>query len=137
MVKLNVVDKILNLQRKAGDNSKHIKEKYDSATKEITSLKHFLLKKIPTYHRIEAVIANTKNINNLVYTFEKETSILKNFILLQVLIETKPGVWFDMHLLSPSYTFRIYQKRNRLFIVSPNQLPKDWTRKINFAYTKW
>ena len=137
MVKTDVVDKVLNLQRKAGDNSKHIDEKYKAATKEITALKHFLLKKIPTYYRIEAVIANTKNINNLVYTFEEGVSILKNFILLQILIETKPGAWFDMHLLSPSYTFRIYQKGNRLFIVSTNQLPKDWTRKINFAYTKW
>lgn len=136
-IKLQVVDKVIELQRKAGDNSKHIEEKYNAATKEITALKHFLLRKIPTYHRIEGIMANAKNINNLVYTFEKGTSILKNFILLQILIETKPGVWFDMHLLSPSYTFRIYQKGNRLFIVSPNQLPKDWTRKINFAYTKW
>ena len=56
---------------------------------------------------------------------------------MQALIETKPGVWFDLHLLSPSYIFRIYQKENRLFIVSPKQLPKDWVKKINLAYTKW
>ena len=135
-IKLNVVDKVLNLQRKAGDNSIHIERKYEAASKEITALKHFLGKKIPRFNRIEGVIANAKNVNNLVFNFDRNTSIQKNFIIIQALIETKPGVWFDLYLLSPSYIFRIYQKGNRLFIVSPRQLPNDWTRKINLTCTK-
>ena len=136
LIKLNVVDKVLELNRKTGSNSKHIAENYIAATKEITELKHFLLKKIsPTeFKRVEGIIANAKNINNLVFKLDHNVSIAKNFIILQVLIETKLNIWFHLYLLSPSYTFRIYQKGNKLFIVSPNQLPKDWSRKINLTF---
>lgn len=43
---LNVVDKVLNLHEKAGENSARIEVKYQTATKEIMELKHFLTKKL-------------------------------------------------------------------------------------------
>ena len=70
MVKVNVVNNVMSLQRMTGDNSKHLGEKYmyKARTKEIKTLKYCLLRKIPTYYRIEALIIKSKNINDLVCT---------------------------------------------------------------------
>lgn len=134
--KENIGQRLEVLERKASDNSKHIQNKYNLATKEITDLKHFLLNKLPKFHRIEGVIDNEKNINNLVFTFSKDESLSKNIALIQVLIETTEGVWFNLQLLFPSYKFRIYEKAHKLFITSEGYLPPNWTRKINFVYVK-
>ena len=57
--------------------------------------------------------------------FEKGASFLKK-ILLQILIETKPGAWFDMHLLSPSHTFVFIRKEaDRFSSTTSQKMDKD------------
>ena len=66
IVSTSIVKEVMNLQKKVGYNSKHITEKYKEALTHITSLKHFLQKKIPKYERVNGIIANASNVNNLV-----------------------------------------------------------------------
>lgn len=124
----HVVPKIRELERKADDKDK-------AMSSAIRELKDFLLPKIPKVAVVISLFAKELNINNLVFTFPS-TTINNSMTLLEPLIETKPGNWFNMYLMSPSYVFRIYRKENRMFVVSSHKLPDDWTRRLKFSFLK-
>ena len=124
----SVVGAVKQLIRKTETNSKHITEKFLENSRMITELKHYT-----KFKRFQAVLSNTKNISNFIFNL-KDQDLTKNFTIIQILIETLPGAWYSLYLLSPTYDFRLYQYKQKLFIICHKTLPKTWTRKIAVVY---
>ena len=120
-----LIDEIV---KKTSDNAKAVAAKFLQLSTQLTSFKNHL-----QFKRFHAVLSNAKGISNYVFSF-KDLDMTKNFVIVQIFIETLPGAWYNMYLLQPSYSFRVYTYKGKLFILSETVLPKDWTRKISMVY---
>ena len=160
----SIKSSINGLINKVSDNSKHITEKFNQAYRHSTDLKHYVnkvlmaadrklqqLNKTVTENRalseinsrrismlgrqgrvslFETKLTSSKGISHLVLR-SKET-----IAIIQILIETEEGAWYDINTLSPDYQFRVFIKKEKYFITCHTTLPPTWTKKLKIFSTK-
>ena len=121
----SLIDEIV---RKAADNSRAVTSKFLQLSEQLTSFKGHL-----KFKRFQTVLTNTKGISNFIFSL-KDLDVTKNFVIVQIFLETTPGAWYSLFFLAPTYNFRVYQFKEKLFILCESSLPKEWTRKLSVVY---
>ena len=78
----------------------------------------------------EATLTSTNDVGHLILKHPSKETLT----VLQVLIETVKGAWYNLYMLSPQYDFRMYEMDGNVFFVCNSKLPKNWKKNMRIIY---